>query len=176
MITYWHNPRCSKSRAGLALLEERGAEAEVRQYLKDAPSLEEIKTVQAALDLPAIGMMRTGEKTFKELDLSKDSAEAEAQEGDTAAAAATLAPKVTIVLGGATTEWCTRFLDSDGELQGDLIACGAVTYASRRAAIVCGRLAAVPSSLFENGLMFREPDESEWAYQGKIEPVEEEDE
>ena len=26
MITYWHNPRCSKSRAGLALLEERGAE------------------------------------------------------------------------------------------------------------------------------------------------------
>jgi len=77
VITYWHNPRCSKSRAGLALLEERGAEVDVRQYLKDAPSLEELKTVQAALDLPAIGMMRTGEKTFKELDLSKDSAEAD---------------------------------------------------------------------------------------------------
>ena len=80
------------------------------------------------------------------------------------------------MLGGATVEWCTRFIDSDGELQGDLIACGAITYACRRAATVCGRLAGVPSSLFESGLLFREPEETEWTYQGKVEPVEEEDE
>ncbi|NSY36692.1 arsenate reductase (glutaredoxin) [Leisingera sp. ANG59] len=77
MITYWHNPRCSKSRAGLALLEERGAEVQQRLYLQDAPSLEEIKTVQAALGVSAVAMMRTGEKVFKELGLSKDSAEEE---------------------------------------------------------------------------------------------------
>ncbi|ATF18734.1 arsenate reductase (glutaredoxin) [Phaeobacter gallaeciensis] len=70
MITYWHNPRCSKSRAGLALLEERGATVTVRLYLKDAPSVAELTAVQAKLGLPAIEMMRTGEKIFKELNLS----------------------------------------------------------------------------------------------------------
>ncbi|MDE4131544.1 arsenate reductase (glutaredoxin) [Phaeobacter sp. QD34_3] len=73
MITYWHNPRCSKSRAGLALLEERGAEVQVRLYLKDAPNFDEIKAVHAALGVPVIDMMRRGEKTFKELGLTKDS-------------------------------------------------------------------------------------------------------
>ncbi|QDI76154.1 MULTISPECIES: arsenate reductase (glutaredoxin) [Leisingera] len=75
MITYWHNPRCSKSRAGLALLEERGADVQVRLYLQDAPSVAEIKAVQAALGVSAVQMMRTGEKVFKDLGLSKDSAE-----------------------------------------------------------------------------------------------------
>ncbi|WP_411352636.1 arsenate reductase (glutaredoxin) [Leisingera aquaemixtae] len=75
MISYWHNPRCSKSRAGLALLEERGADVQVRLYLQDAPSVAEIKAVQAALGVSAVQMMRTGEKVFKDLGLSKDSAE-----------------------------------------------------------------------------------------------------
>ncbi len=71
MIEYWHNPRCSKSRAGLALLEERGVDVTVRKYLEDAPSEPELKAVQQALDTPAIEMMRTGEKLFRELNLSK---------------------------------------------------------------------------------------------------------
>ncbi|KIC17737.1 arsenate reductase (glutaredoxin) [Leisingera sp. ANG-Vp] len=75
MITYWHYPKCSKSRAGLALIEERGAEVQTRAYLEDAPSVEELKAVQAALGVSAVEMMRTGEKVFKELGLSKDSAE-----------------------------------------------------------------------------------------------------
>ncbi|ATG43087.1 arsenate reductase (glutaredoxin) [Phaeobacter piscinae] len=70
MITYWHNPRCSKSRAGLALLEERGATVTVRFYLKDAPSEAELTAVQAKLGVRAIDMMRKGEKIFKELNLS----------------------------------------------------------------------------------------------------------
>lgn len=73
MITYWHNPRCSKSRAGLALLEEQGAEVSVRLYLKDAPSLADIQSVNAAHGLPVIAMVRSGEAVFKELGLSKDS-------------------------------------------------------------------------------------------------------
>lgn len=71
MIEYWHNPRCSKSRQGLALLEEKGAALTVRKYLEDAPSLAELQAVQAALGVAAVAMMRTGEKTFKELGLSK---------------------------------------------------------------------------------------------------------
>lgn len=79
MITYWHNPRCSKSRAGLALLEQRGADVQLRLYLKDAPTLAELQELQAALGLPAIEMMRRGEKTFKELELSSTTPEAELQ-------------------------------------------------------------------------------------------------
>lgn len=71
MIEYWHNPRCSKSRAGLALLEAAGAEIRVRRYLEDVPSLTELQTLQTALGIAAINMMRTGEKRFKELGLSK---------------------------------------------------------------------------------------------------------
>ncbi len=72
MIAYWHNPRCSKSRAGLALLEENGAQVEVRKYLEDAPSANEIRAVLDRLGIDAIDMMRTGEKRFKELGLTKD--------------------------------------------------------------------------------------------------------
>lgn len=75
MIEYWHNPRCSKSRAGLALLEENGAQVEVRKYLEDAPSADEIRAVLAKLSVPAIEMMRTGEKQFKEAGLSKDTSD-----------------------------------------------------------------------------------------------------
>ncbi len=72
MITYWHNPRCSKSRQGLALLEENGVEITVRKYLEDAPDLAEITAAWEALGKPPVAdMMRTGEKVFREEGLSK---------------------------------------------------------------------------------------------------------
>ncbi|MCG7518909.1 arsenate reductase (glutaredoxin) [Ruegeria sp. Ofav3-42] len=77
MIKYWHNPRCSKSRAGLALLEENGASVEVRKYLEDAPSADELRTVLSQLGIPATELMRTGEKRFKELGLTKTMSEDE---------------------------------------------------------------------------------------------------
>lgn len=75
MITIWHNPRCSKSRQALSLLEENGAPFIVRKYLDDAPSLDELKTAQSQLGLSAIDMMRTGEAQFKELGLRKTDAD-----------------------------------------------------------------------------------------------------
>jgi len=77
MITLWHNPRCSKSRQALALLEKTGVEIALRLYLKDAPDLTEIKALQTALGLKAIDMMRRGEKAFKETGLSNDSQDAD---------------------------------------------------------------------------------------------------
>lgn len=71
-LTIWHNPRCSKSRQTLALLEENGHAPEVRKYLEDAPSADEIRAVLAALGLPPIEAMRTGEARFKDLGLSRD--------------------------------------------------------------------------------------------------------
>ncbi|MCX7558925.1 arsenate reductase (glutaredoxin) [Sulfitobacter sp. F26204] len=78
MITIWHNPRCSKSRQALALIEESGAEVTVRQYLMDAPTAAEITTALSALgDIPAIKMMRSEDKLFKELGFSKDTPDEE---------------------------------------------------------------------------------------------------
>ncbi|SFT81290.1 arsenate reductase (glutaredoxin) [Sedimentitalea nanhaiensis] len=72
MIEFWHNPRCSKSRQALTLLQARGIEIRERRYLEEAPSLEELASVRAALGQPpAVDMMRVGEKLFRELGLSK---------------------------------------------------------------------------------------------------------
>ena len=71
-ITLWHNPRCSKSREALKLLQQAGAEVEIRKYLDDAPSEKEIREVLAALDLAPIEMMRPREGLFKELALTRD--------------------------------------------------------------------------------------------------------
>jgi arsenate reductase len=73
VITIWHNPRCSKSRQTLALIEASGAKVSIRRYLENPPSLAELETARAALGLRPIQMMRSGEARFKELGLSKDS-------------------------------------------------------------------------------------------------------
>ncbi|MCW1951288.1 MAG: arsenate reductase (glutaredoxin) [Octadecabacter sp.] len=75
-LTIWHNPRCTKSRQTLALLQENGHQPAVRLYLADAPSEAEIVAVRNALGVTAGAMMRKGEKLFRELGL-RDASEAE---------------------------------------------------------------------------------------------------
>ncbi|MHA6267016.1 arsenate reductase (glutaredoxin) [Aliiroseovarius sp. CAU 1755] len=72
MTEIWHNPRCSKSRQTLALLEARGEDVTMRRYLDDAPDETALRAVLTALGVSPIGMMRKGEVLFKELGLSKD--------------------------------------------------------------------------------------------------------
>ena len=72
MITLWHNPRCSKSRQALALLQDRGVSPKVRLYLEDPPNRAEIEAVREAMGHPpVIEMIRPSEAVFKELGLSK---------------------------------------------------------------------------------------------------------
>ena len=73
-ITIWHNPRCSKSRQTLALIEDKGT-VRIRTYLNDTPSEEEISTACLTLGIGPIDIMRTGERLFKELELSKSDAD-----------------------------------------------------------------------------------------------------
>jgi arsenate reductase len=73
VITLWHNPRCSKSRAALALLQEAGAPLTLCRYLEDAPDLAELRRVQALLGGDVIDMMRSNEARFKELGLTRKS-------------------------------------------------------------------------------------------------------
>ncbi len=70
-VTIWHNPRCSKSRQGLALLEESGAPAEIVKYLDTPPTVEEISSLLKMLDIPARDLMRTKEAIYKELGLKE---------------------------------------------------------------------------------------------------------
>lgn len=71
MTLIWHNPRCSKSRQTLALLQEHGEEVQIRRYLDDAPGADDIRAALAALKLNAIDITRTGDSLFRELGLSK---------------------------------------------------------------------------------------------------------
>ena len=69
--TIWHNPRCSKSRQTLALLEEQGVTPTIRLYLEDAPSASEVSDVVTTLGISPWDLLRRGEKVFKELGLSQ---------------------------------------------------------------------------------------------------------
>jgi len=70
-VKIYHNPRCSKSRATLALLEEKGVEAEVVKYLETPPTKEELKALLKMLGLSARELMRTKEEIYKELGLKE---------------------------------------------------------------------------------------------------------
>jgi arsenate reductase len=76
MITIWHNPRCSKSRQTLALLEDRGLRVHVRRYLDEPPSADEITAALAALGLHAPAILRRGEAAWTELGLGPDTDDA----------------------------------------------------------------------------------------------------
>ncbi|MDK2776092.1 MAG: arsenate reductase (glutaredoxin) [Pseudomonadota bacterium] len=68
-IQIYHNPRCSKSRQTLALLNEQGIEPEVIEYLKETPSAAELKAVLKKLGIPARELLRTKEAEYKEAGL-----------------------------------------------------------------------------------------------------------
>ncbi|EAQ64501.1 arsenate reductase family protein [Marinomonas sp. MED121] len=72
MTIIYHNPRCSKSRETLALLESNQIEAQIRLYLDDTPSVDELKTLLAQLDMSPIQLMRTKEALYKENNLHLD--------------------------------------------------------------------------------------------------------
>ena len=65
-----HNPRCSKSRGALALLEERGVDVEVVRYLDAPPDAADLARIVDALDGEPASLVRTGEKAFAEQGLS----------------------------------------------------------------------------------------------------------
>ncbi len=73
----YHNPRCSKSRATLALLEEHGQTPEIVEYLKDPPNRKEIVTLLKSLGLSARDIVRSKEVEFRESGLTLDSSEDE---------------------------------------------------------------------------------------------------
>jgi len=72
-VTIWHNPRCTKSREGVAAVEQSGCESEIIKYLDEKPSLQELKTVFKLLGFSSVReWMRTKEAIYKELNLKEE--------------------------------------------------------------------------------------------------------
>ncbi|HEX7048315.1 MAG TPA: arsenate reductase (glutaredoxin) [Gammaproteobacteria bacterium] len=69
-VTIYHNPRCSKSRETLDLLEARGFESRVVKYLETPPDAATLETLLAQLGLAARDLLRTSEPAYKELGLA----------------------------------------------------------------------------------------------------------
>ena len=69
----YHNARCSKSRATVAILEQNDVDFEVVNYLVNPPSESELKSILKDLDISARELLRRGESKFKELGLSDKS-------------------------------------------------------------------------------------------------------
>ena len=68
-LTIFHNPRCSKSRQTLALLEQHGCEITVVEYLKQPPTVLQLTEILRLLNLEPRQLMRTKEDLYKELNL-----------------------------------------------------------------------------------------------------------
>ncbi|MBD3619280.1 MAG: arsenate reductase (glutaredoxin) [Chromatiales bacterium] len=68
-VRIYHNPRCSKSRATLELLRERGIEPVVIEYLKTPPSREELERILDLLGLEPRDLMRQNEEEYRNADL-----------------------------------------------------------------------------------------------------------
>lgn len=69
-LKIYHNPRCSKSRQTLALLEENGHTPEIVTYLSETPSIEELQNLLSMLGMSsAQELMRKGEMAYKDLGL-----------------------------------------------------------------------------------------------------------
>ncbi len=69
-VTIYHNPRCSKSRQTLQLLQEHNIEPEVVEYLKQTPSAEELSVLLKKLGMNARELLRNKEDEYKALNLS----------------------------------------------------------------------------------------------------------
>ncbi len=76
-MKYYHNSRCRKSREGLALLEEKGVQPEVIEYMKEPLSPDQLFDLLEKLDMAAKDLIRTKETIWKEEFKEKELGEEE---------------------------------------------------------------------------------------------------
>lgn len=69
-LTLYHNPRCSKSRGALDLLEARGLAPTVVRYLETPPDVATLKALLDKLGMPPRQLLRTGEDDYAQLNLA----------------------------------------------------------------------------------------------------------
>ncbi|MFY1667136.1 arsenate reductase (glutaredoxin) [Pseudomonas sp. Pseu.R1] len=72
-LTLYHNPRCSKSRGALELLEARGLAPTIVRYLETPPTAAQLRDLLGKLGIGARALLRTGEDEYKALNLADTS-------------------------------------------------------------------------------------------------------
>ena len=97
-LTLYHNPRCSKSRGALELLEARGLSPNVVRYLETPPTAAQLSDLLTKLKISARQLLRTGEDEYKTLNLA-DSSLSDAQLIDAMAAHPKLIERPILVAG-----------------------------------------------------------------------------
>lgn len=95
-----HNPRCTKSRATLKLLQDHGVELPVVEYLQQPLSKEQLREICALLGVKPLAIVRTGEDLFGELGLAKDNGYSDAQWLDVLASHPKLVERPIVVYRG----------------------------------------------------------------------------
>jgi len=70
--TIYHNPRCSKSRQTLELLDTHGVQANIVEYLKTPPTIEQLTEILSLLNMEPRELMRTNEPEYKDNALDND--------------------------------------------------------------------------------------------------------
>lgn len=76
-VRIYHNPRCSKCRLSLQLLEEQGVKPDIVEYLKAPPTTDELNEILSLLSLEPRELMRQHEAPYKELNLADESLDRE---------------------------------------------------------------------------------------------------
>ena len=76
-VTIYHNPRCSKSRQTLSLLQGKSINIKVIEYLKTPPDISQLKQVLKQLGYEPRQLMRKSEQIYKDLDLGNENKTAE---------------------------------------------------------------------------------------------------
>tara|TARA_B100001079_G_scaffold213814_1_gene188245 strand:+ start:1467 stop:1817 length:351 start_codon:yes stop_codon:yes gene_type:complete len=71
-IKIFHNPRCSKSRQTLTILEDNGIDVDIIEYLKESPNKETLLQIINLLDIKPRDLMRKGETVYKEKKLNRE--------------------------------------------------------------------------------------------------------
>ncbi len=69
-LTLYHNPRCTKSRGALELLQARGLSPDVVLYLETPPDAAQLRELLSKLGISARQLLRTGEDDYKQLNLA----------------------------------------------------------------------------------------------------------
>ena len=71
-VTIYHNPRCSKSRQTLSILQDKGVQIDIIEYLQTPPDVKTLQSLIKKLGISAKDLLRKGEQEFKLAGLDKD--------------------------------------------------------------------------------------------------------
>ena len=71
-VTIFHNPRCSKSRQTLSLIQEKNIDINIIEYLKNPPDISQLKQILKQLGYEPRQLMRKSEQIYKDLDLGNE--------------------------------------------------------------------------------------------------------